>query len=108
MHNSPQSKFTLFLVIWQDLITSAPLLRASSRNLLEESVSIAENIGEEARGYLARANFKLAQIYDALNEVERARVCQEAAESIRRRISGDAVTDASQEAYDKLVPWMLW
>lgn len=80
------------------------------RNLLEESVSIAENISDEAGGYLARAKFKLAQIYDALNEVERARVCREAAESIRRRISSDAVTnsDASEEAYDKLVLWMLW
>lgn len=51
----------------------------------------------------------LAQIYEALNEVERSRVCREAAESIRCRISGDAVTpsDAPEEAYDNLVLWML-
>lgn len=51
----------------------------------------------------------LAQIYEALNEVERSRVCREAAESIRRRISGDAVTpsDAPEDTYDKLVLWML-
>lgn len=45
-----------------------------------------------------------------MNEVERVRVCQEAAESIRRRISGDALMsrDASQETYDKLVLWILF
>lgn len=52
------------------------------RNLLEESVFIAENISDEAGGYLAHANFKLAQIYEVLNEVKRARIYREAAQNI--------------------------
>ncbi len=73
-------------------------------------MSIAENISEEASGYLARANFKLAQIFESLNDAERSRVCREEAEVIRLRISGDtlAPSDATEESYNKLVLWMLW
>lgn len=78
------------------------------RNLLEESVSIAENL-VEAEGYLARACFKLSQIYGQLGNAERQKYYMERAETIRRRICNkDKFPEASEEAYDSLVLWMLW
>lgn len=78
------------------------------RNLLEESVSIAENLAE-ADGYLARACFKLNQIYGQLGNVERQKYYMGEAEKIRKRICNkDKFPGASEEAYDSLVLWMLW
>jgi hypothetical protein len=78
------------------------------RNLLEESVSTAENL-VEAEGYLARACFKLSQIYGQLGNAERQTHYMEKAETIRKRICNkDKFPEASEEAYDSLVLWMLW
>lgn len=80
----------------------------SDRNLLEESILIAENLAE-AEGYLARACFKLAQIYGQSGNAERQKHYMEEAQTIRKRICGkDTLPEASQEAYDNLVLWMLW
>lgn len=78
------------------------------RNLLEESASIAENLAE-AEGYLARACFKLSQIYGQLGNGERQKHYMEKAETIRKRICNkDKFPEASEDAYDSLVLWMLW
>jgi hypothetical protein len=63
----------------------------------------------EAEGYLARANFKLSQVYGEIGNQERQSYYMTAAEEIRKRLSGDGpFVDASEEAYDRLVLWMLW
>ena len=78
------------------------------RNLLSELVLLAENLSE-AEGYLARANFKLAQIYTTLGNKERGRVCMEAAEAMRLKLSpNEKYIDDLEESYNKLVLWMLW
>ena len=83
-------------------------LTRSHRNLLEECVSIAEN-SSEARGYLARANFKLAELHAKLGNVQRSKACKQAARMMRQEISGDmSMSSDTQEDYDKLVLWMLW
>jgi hypothetical protein len=83
-------------------------LTLSNRNLLEESVSITENL-PEAEGYLARASFKLAQIYGQLGNGERQKHYMAAAETIRKRLSGkEPLPEPSEEAYSSLVLWMLW
>jgi hypothetical protein len=63
----------------------------------------------EAEGYLARASFKLAQIYGQLGNGERQKYYMAAAEMIRMRFSGNSpLAEPPEEAYDSLVLWMLW
>ena len=78
------------------------------RKFLEESVSIAGNLSDGGR-YLARSNYKLAQIYAALGYEEQSRTCKEAAEAMRLKLTGvTASPEVSEESYNKLVVWMLW
>jgi hypothetical protein len=77
-------------------------------NLLEESVSIAENI-PEAKGYEARAHFRLSRLYMTLGNGERSHQCEVAAKKVRTEISQDSSdTDFTEKDYDALVLWMLW
>ena len=78
-------------------------------DFLEESIAIAQKL-PEAEGYLARSNFKLAQVYAETGETERSQICKEVAESLRAKISGETKTpsESAATAYDRLVPWMLW
>jgi hypothetical protein len=84
-------------------------LNLSNSKSLEEIVLIAENL-VEAEGYLARANFKLSQLYGEKGNQKLQKDYMAAAEVIRKRLSGDALLtdDVLEEAYNRLVPWMLW
>ena len=64
------------------LVRGAIKLIALYSNLLEESTIIAENI-LEGGGYLARSQFKLAQIHTELGDLAKSAMCREAAETIR-------------------------
>lgn len=78
------------------------------RNLLEESVSIAENI-PEAKGCQARALFKLSQLHRKLGDAEKSQRCGLAAKKARLEIGGVAADkELAQEDYEGLVLWMLW
>jgi hypothetical protein len=90
------------------LILLVLILIFIDRNLLEESVSIAENLAE-AQGYLARSCIKLSQIYGRLGNLERQKRYVEEAETIRKTLySQGNLPEISAEEYDSLVLWMLW
>jgi hypothetical protein len=79
-----------------------------SSNLLEESVSIAENI-PEAKSYEARAQFRLSWLYRQLDNGEKSHQCEIAAKNARMEILQDTSdTDLTEKDYDDLVLWMLW
>ncbi|KAI9794605.1 MAG: hypothetical protein M1816_004492 [Peltula sp. TS41687] len=80
----------------------------AARNLLEECVFICEQL-PEADGHLARANYKLTEVYASLHDEERSQNCRQAAQRLRRKIVGDvAPMEESEDSYNRLVPWMLW
>lgn len=77
-------------------------------NLLEESVSIAENI-PEAKGYEARAQFRLSRLYQALGNSEKSQQFEVEAKKARMEISHDSSDiNFTDKDYDDLVLWMLW
>ena len=77
-------------------------------NLLEESVSIAEAI-PEAKGYEARAQFRLSRLYKALGNEEKSEQYEIAAKKAHGEISHNNLgPDFTEKDYDSLVLWMLW
>ena len=67
-------------------------------------MSIAENI-PEAKGYEARAHFRLSRLYKAFGNEEKSEQYRIAAKKTR----GDTDrTDLTEKDYDSLVLWMLW
>jgi hypothetical protein len=79
------------------------------RSLLERCVNIGESL-PEAEGYLARAKYKLAEIYGNLGiDSELEKKCREEAVALRTRARIDTSSDGGlADGYDALVPWMLW
>jgi len=81
------------------------------RHLLKESLAIAESL-PYAGGYLARGSYRLAQTLAALHEPQQSQVYLEAAyaarESLLRDVKPPLDTRDGIEAFDTLVPWMLW
>lgn len=74
-----------------------------SRNqtiLLEESVSITENI-TEAKGYRTRAHFRLSQLYSQLDNGENSQQCENAAKKGIAQNGSD--TDLTNKHYDNCV-----
>lgn len=71
-------------------------------------MSIAENI-PEAKGYEARAQFKLSRLYEGLGNGEKSQEYEIAAKKARKEISYDTPeTELTEKDYDSLVLWMLW
>jgi hypothetical protein len=80
----------------------------SNSQHLKEIVSIVKERAD-ANGYLARANFKLAQLYGEAGDETQRHHYMAAAEATREEILGYvALPKASEEEYAKLTPWMLW
>lgn len=79
------------------------------RSLLEKCVNIGESL-PEAEGYVARAKYKLAEIYRSLeNESELEKNYREEAVALRTRALLNMSSDSGlSDGYDALVPWMLW
>lgn len=81
---------------------------ATAVSLLNESVSIAENL-PEGKGYEARAKYKLGSIYESRWELEQSHALKTAAESLRQELVGEQGSEEDDEdAYEKLCVWMLW
>jgi hypothetical protein len=77
-------------------------------NLLEESISIADNI-PEAKGSEARAQHKLSQLYDTLGNAEKSQECKDMAKKAAAEVLGATPNAAfSENDYDNMVLWMLW
>jgi hypothetical protein len=71
-------------------------------------VSIAENI-PEAKGYEARAQFRLSRLYKILANEEKCQQYEIAARKARSEITHNTLnTDLTEKDYDNLVLWMLW
>lgn len=71
-------------------------------------MSIAENI-PEAKGYEARAQFRLSRLYKRLGNGEKCQEYEIAAKKAREEISHDNLeTELTEKDYDSLVLWMLW
>jgi hypothetical protein len=80
----------------------------SNSQHLEEIVSIAKERAD-ANGYLAQANFKLAQIYGKMGNDTQKCHYMAAAEATREEILGyNNLPKASEDEYAKLTTWMLW
>ena len=69
----------------------------------------------EASGHLARANHKLGVIYASQGNVARSEACRKIAHDVRVKMlrhgddeSGDDGNGDSDEAFERLVLWMLW
>ena len=83
---------------------------ATAISLLNECVSIAENL-PEGRGYEARAMFMLGIIYASQGELEQSRALRVTARSLRQGLVDEKVDDEGDEDaddYEKLCVWMLW
>ena len=71
-------------------------------------MSIAENI-PEAKGYEARAQFRLSRLYKALGNGEKSQQYEISAKKTRGEISHDALgSELTEKDFDNLVLWMLW
>ena len=78
------------------------------RTLFKKCVAVGESL-ENAEGYLARANFKMAQIHAALGNSNEEKSCMEAARKLRSEAcTENSSIDDSEHGYNSLVPWMLW
>ena len=81
---------------------------ATAVSLLEECVSIAENL-PEGKGYEARAKFKLGMIYASQGKLEQSRAVMVTAKALRGELVGEKDGRAEDEAdYESLCVWMLW
>ncbi|KAI9811064.1 MAG: hypothetical protein M1827_005646 [Pycnora praestabilis] len=81
---------------------------ASAIKLLQESVLIAECLSE-GKGYLARSNFMLGQIYATKGDLLQSQRYKDAARKLRLGLQGDVLSaNESEDSYDRLVVWMLW
>ncbi len=81
---------------------------ATAVSLLNECVSIAENL-PEGKGYEARARFKLGMIYESRGELEQGQALKTAARSLRRELIGEeGPEEEDEDVYEKLCVWMLW
>lgn len=81
---------------------------ATAVSLLDECVSIAENL-PEGKGHEARAKFKLGMIYASQGKLEQSQALVVTARSLRTERVGEEALGADHEAdYDRLYVWMLW
>ncbi|KAH0544775.1 hypothetical protein FGG08_001142 [Glutinoglossum americanum] len=85
---------------------------ASAVNLIEKSIAFLENL-TEPEGYQARAYFKLWQIYSGLGkDLETEKLYKgraiELLSKCRGEPGGGPGEDLEEEAFNSLVPWMLW
>ena len=81
---------------------------ATAVSLLDECVSIAENL-PEGKGYDARAKFKLGSIYASHGELEKSRTLKAAARSLKRELTAEeGGEEEGEEDYAKFCVWMLW
>ena len=81
---------------------------ATAVSLLDECVSIAENLPEGKR-YEARAKYKLGSIYAGHGELEKSHALKAAARSLKRELTcEDGFEEEGEENYEKLCVWMLW
>ncbi|MCJ1243916.1 hypothetical protein MMC30_001113 [Trapelia coarctata] len=84
---------------------------ATARSLLHECINIAGRIPDGA-GYLAKAQYKLAKLYDLDGDAQGAQAYFTAARSIRDALllypTPTGPMGHEDDSFDKLVPWMLW
>lgn len=81
---------------------------ATGMTLLNECVTISEVL-PEGKGYLARAKYKLSELFTAEGDLQQGQNNRDAARALGRELLGDDWPHEDEEAsYDKLVVWMLW
>ncbi|KAI9725809.1 MAG: hypothetical protein M1828_002438 [Chrysothrix sp. TS-e1954] len=81
---------------------------ASAASLLLELVTIAETL-PEAQGHLARAYFKLSQVYHSMQKDEESNACLATANQRMLKLRPEETRNTFEEQdFQNLCPWMLW
>lgn len=81
---------------------------ATAAILLNECVAVSESL-PEGKGYLARARFKLGELWASEGDLQQSESNKKTARALGRDLLGDQwPIDANEASYDKLVVWMLW
>ena len=81
---------------------------ATAMTLLTECIAVSESL-PEGKGYLARAHFKLGELFALEGDLQQSQSNKEVARTLGRELLGDKWPSEDHEAsYEKLVVWMLW